>query len=60
MFCALTASSFKMFFDGLSPELQAILKEEAVKAQNLTRERISHGEAAVVEELKKKHLPAEH
>lgn len=44
----------KMFFDGLSPELQAILKEEAVKAQNLTRERISHGEAAVVEELKKK------
>ena len=41
----------KMFFDGLSPELQAILKEEAVKAQNLTRERISHGEAAVVEEL---------
>lgn len=44
----------KMFFDGLSPELQAILKEEAVKAQNLTRERISHGETAVIEELKEK------
>lgn len=44
----------KMFLDGLQPELQAILKEEAVKAQNLTRDRISHGEAAVIEELKKK------
>ena len=44
----------KMFLDGLQPELQAILKEEAVKAQNLTRDHISHGEAAVIEELKKK------
>ena len=44
----------KMFFEGLQPELQAILKDEAVKAQNLTRERISHGEAAVIEELKSK------
>lgn len=44
----------KMFLEGLQPELQAILKEEAVKAQNLTRDRISHGEAAVIEELKKK------
>ena len=43
----------KMFLEGLQPELQAILKEEAVKAQNLTRDRI-HGEAAVIEELKKK------
>lgn len=43
----------KMFLEGLQPELQAILKEEAVKAQNLTRDRISHGEAAVIEELKK-------
>lgn len=32
---------------------QAIIKEEAVNAQNLTRERISQGEAAVVEEQKK-------
>lgn len=44
----------KMLFDGMPEELQAILKEEAVNAQNLTREKISHGEAAVIEELKKK------
>lgn len=44
----------KMFFDGLSPELQAILKEEAIRAQNLTRDKISHGEAAVVKELQEK------
>lgn len=43
----------KMLFDGMPEELQTILKEEAVNAQNLTREKISHGEAAVIEELKK-------
>ena len=44
----------KTFFEGLSPELQKILKEEAVNAQNLTRDRISHGEATVIAELKGK------
>ncbi len=43
----------KMLFDGMPEELQTILKEEAVNAQNLTREKIRHGEAAVIEELKK-------
>lgn len=43
----------KTVFEGLTDEQQAIIKEEAVNAQNLTRERISQGEAAVVEELKK-------
>ena len=44
----------KMFFDGLAPDVQKVIREEAVKAQNLTRKRISEGESAVVEELKKK------
>ncbi|MDO5532019.1 TRAP transporter substrate-binding protein [Sutterella sp.] len=44
----------KMVFETLDPETQKILQEEAVNAQNLTRERISKGEAAVVEELKAK------
>lgn len=44
----------KTFFEGLSPELQAILKEEAVKAQNLTRDKISHGEADVIRQLQEK------
>ena len=44
----------KMLFDGMPEELQTILKEEAVNAQNLTREKISHGEAAVIEELKRR------
>ena len=44
----------KTLFEGLSPELQAILKEAAIEAQNLTRERISKGEAKVVDELKAK------
>ena len=44
----------KMFFDGLAPDVQKVIREEAVKAQNLTRVRISEGESAVVEELKKK------
>ena len=39
----------KMLFDGMPEELQTILKEEAVNAQNLTREKISHGEAAVID-----------
>lgn len=44
----------KTFFDGLPADVQKILEEEAVKAQNLTREKVSTGEAAVIEELKKK------
>ena len=44
----------KTVFEGLTPEEQTILKEEAVNAQNLTRKMISEGESAVVEELKKK------
>lgn len=44
----------KMLFDGMPEELQTILREEAVNAQNLTREKISHGEAAVIEELKRR------
>lgn len=44
----------KSVYDGLSPEVHKIVKEEAIKAQNLTRERISNGEAAVVKELQQK------
>lgn len=44
----------KTVFEGFTPELQQILKEEALNAQNLTRDRISQGEAAVIEELKQK------
>lgn len=44
----------KTFFDGLPENVQNILKEEAVKAQNLTREKVSHDESAVIEELKAK------
>ncbi|MCF0253990.1 MAG: TRAP transporter substrate-binding protein [Duodenibacillus sp.] len=44
----------KTLFEGMEPELQRIVKEEAVKAQNLTRERISQGEAKVIETLKAK------
>lgn len=44
----------KSVYDGLSPEVQKIVKEEAIKAQNLTRERISNGEASVVKELQQK------
>ena len=44
----------KMFMDGLPENVRVIFKEEAVKAQNLTREKISHGEAQVIEELKAK------
>ncbi len=41
-------------FDGMSEELQAIIKEEAIKAQNLTRELIAGGEAKTIEDLKAK------
>ena len=44
----------KATYDAQSKELQQILKEEAVKAQNLTRDLISGGEAKVIEELKGK------
>lgn len=44
----------KTLFDGMSDDLKTILREEAVKAQNLTRELISGGEAKVIEELKAK------
>lgn len=50
----------KMFFEGLTPEVQAVLRDEAVKAQNLTRERISKGEGAVVEQLKAKGMHVTH
>lgn len=42
----------KTFIDSLDPELVKILKEEAVNAQNLTRDRISNGEADAIEKLK--------
>lgn len=44
----------KTVFEGFTPELQEILKEEAINAQNLTRERISQGESSVIEQLKQK------
>lgn len=44
----------KTLFDDLSDDLKKIVQEEAVKAQNLTREKISQGESAVVETLKSK------
>ena len=44
----------KMTFDGLSDQEKQIVKEEAIKAQNLTRDLISNGEAAVVKQLQEK------
>ena len=44
----------KTVYDGLPPDLQKIVKEEAINAQNLTRDRISNGEAAVVKDLQQK------
>lgn len=44
----------KGVYEDLKPEYQKILAEEALKAQNLTREKISSGEAAVVEALRQK------
>lgn len=41
-------------YEAQSDELKQILKEEAIKAQNLTREEISGGEAKVIEQLKEK------
>ena len=43
----------KPSWDSMSPELQAIIREEAVKAQDKTRELIEGGEADVIEQLKK-------
>lgn len=42
----------KSTWDGLKPELQTIISEEAIKAQDLTRQLISGGEATVIEQLK--------
>lgn len=44
----------KTLYESMSAEDQKVLREQAVKAQNLTREKISHGEAAVIDELKSK------
>lgn len=44
----------KTFFENLSEEDRKIFEEEAVKAQNLTREKISNGEVDVVKELQAK------
>lgn len=44
----------KTVFESLSEDEQKILQEEAVKAQNLTRELIANGEAEVVKELQAK------
>ena len=44
----------KMIFDSMPADVKRILQEEAVKAQNLTRQKISQGEAAVVKELQAK------
>ena len=42
----------KTTWEGMSPELQKILKEEAINAQNMTRKAIEGGEADVIEKLK--------
>lgn len=44
----------KTTFDGMSAEHQKIVKEEAINAQNLTRDLISNGEAKVVKQLQAK------
>ncbi len=44
----------KTFFEGLPEYVQKILQEEAVKAQNLTREKIASEEGSVIETLKTK------
>lgn len=44
----------KTFFENLSEEDRKIFEEEALKAQNLTREKIANGEADVVKELQAK------
>ena len=42
----------KTIYESLFSELHQIIKEEAVKARDITRARISKGEASVVNELK--------
>lgn len=44
----------KTFFENLPEEDRKIFTEEAIKAQNLTREKIANGEAEVVKELQAK------
>ena len=44
----------KTFFESLPEDVRAIIREEAIKAQNLTREKISGGEAEAIEALKAK------
>lgn len=44
----------KTFFENLPVEDRKIFEEEAIKAQNLTREKISNGEADVIKELQAK------
>lgn len=44
----------KTFFESLPKDVQQIIQEEAVKAQNLTREKISSEENLVIEDLKSK------
>lgn len=44
----------KTFFESLPADVQKILQEEAVKAQNLTREKIASEEGSVIETLKTK------
>lgn len=44
----------KTFFENLPEDDRKIFLEEAVKAQNLTREKISKGEAEVIKELQAK------
>lgn len=44
----------KTFFEGLDFATRKVLREEALNAQNLTRQRISEGESDVVAQLEKK------
>lgn len=44
----------KATYDSLPPNSKKIIKEEAIRAQNLTRELISKGEASAVKELQNK------
>lgn len=44
----------KTFFESLPADVQKILREEAVKTQNLTREKIASEEGSVIETLKTK------
>ena len=44
----------KTIFESLPADVQKIIQEEAIKAQNLTREKISSEEGSVIEDLKSK------